>query len=187
MLFENCLPFSFMLHPKLIWDILKTCAKSKCACFNEIIWLTIMKIRVKMNNRSHRYYMTITRLRHGCNYTKYKKCLSIMMVICNKQHLSHNWNQHWGWVAYIKKSCIFENSLTHRQFLIRFLSLVGIKIWIRQSKDILRIYGCASLYLYLLSKHRHLLYWVGLFPYPHYTNEAIFIKTLPLATYTLTQ
>ena len=105
-------------HPKLIWDILKKCAKSKCACFNEIIWLTIMKIRVKMNNRSHRYYMTITRLRHGCNYTKYKKCLSIMMVICNKQHLSHNWNQQWGWVeksvTYIKKSCIFENSLTHR-------------------------------------------------------------------------
>ena len=33
-----------------------------------------------------RYDINKTRLRHGYKYTKYKMCLSMMMVICNKQH-----------------------------------------------------------------------------------------------------
>ena len=42
-----------------------------------------------MNNRSHRYDINRTRLRFGYNYTKYKICLNMMMVMCNKQHLSY--------------------------------------------------------------------------------------------------
>ena len=45
-----------------------------------------MKIRLKMKNRSHRYDINRPRPRHGQRYTKYKMYLSIMMVICIKQH-----------------------------------------------------------------------------------------------------
>ena len=44
------------------------------------------------------------RPRHGQNCNKYKKCTSMMMLICIKQHLSKNWSsvhekvkQDWGW------------------------------------------------------------------------------------------
>ena len=44
-------------------------------------------------------------------YTKYKMCLSVMMIICIKQHLSNNWSsiheyfkQHWSWVE--QKRCL---------------------------------------------------------------------------------
>ena len=45
-----------------------------------------MKVKLKMKNRLHR-----NRLRpsHGYKYTKYKMWLSIMMVVCIKQHLSN--------------------------------------------------------------------------------------------------
>ena len=56
-----------------------------------------------MKNRTHRY--NINRPRHWHKYIKYKICLSIMMAICIKQHLSNilsssheNVKQHWGWV-----------------------------------------------------------------------------------------
>ena len=35
---------------------------------------------MKMKNRSLRY--NINRLSHGHEYTKYKKCISMMMLIC---------------------------------------------------------------------------------------------------------
>ena len=43
-----------------------------------------------MKNRlHHRYDINKTRARHGNEYTNYKMCLSMMMVMCNKQHLSN--------------------------------------------------------------------------------------------------
>ena len=70
----------------------------------------------KMRNRSNRYDINITRPRQGYEYTKYKIFLSMMMVMCNKQHLSNMWDwirekfkQHWGWIKkalLIKKACI---------------------------------------------------------------------------------
>ena len=58
-----------------------------------------------MKNRSHRYGINRPRPRYGHKYTKYKMGLSIMMVICNKQHLSNIWSsihdkvkQQWSWV-----------------------------------------------------------------------------------------
>ena len=50
-----------------------------------------MKMRLKMKNRWHRYDINRHGLRHGCKYTKYEMCLTIMMVICIKQHLSNIW------------------------------------------------------------------------------------------------
>ena len=44
---------------------------------------------VKMKNRSHRYDANRPRSRHEHKYNKYKKCLSILMLICIKQHLSN--------------------------------------------------------------------------------------------------
>ena len=43
----------------------------------------------KMKNSSHRCDTNRTRSRHGYRYTKYKMCLSMMMFMCNKQHLSN--------------------------------------------------------------------------------------------------
>ena len=50
-----------------------------------------------MKNRSHRYDINRTRPRYNkriCKdkYTKYKMCFSMMMVTCNKQHLSNIWS-----------------------------------------------------------------------------------------------
>ena len=58
-----------------------------------------------MKNRSSRYDINRPRRRHGHKYTKYKLCLSFMMVICVNPHLSNIWSsihdkvkQHWGWL-----------------------------------------------------------------------------------------
>ena len=47
-----------------------------------------MKMRLKINHRSQRHDINKYRPRHGFKYTKYKMCLSIMIVIYIKQHLS---------------------------------------------------------------------------------------------------
>ena len=44
-----------------------------------------------MKNRLHRYDVNKHRPRHGYRYTKYKMCLSIMMVIYITQHLRNIW------------------------------------------------------------------------------------------------
>ena len=46
------------------------------------------KMRLKMENRSHRYNINRPRARHGHKYAKYKMRHSTIMVICIKQHLS---------------------------------------------------------------------------------------------------
>ena len=56
---------------------------------NDIISLIIMKIKMKMEYRSYRYDINRSKSRHGIKYTKYKKCLSMIMLICIKQHLSN--------------------------------------------------------------------------------------------------
>ena len=51
--------------------------------------MIIMKMRLRMKNSLHRYDIDRTRPKHGYTYTKYKTCLSMMMVMFNKQHLSN--------------------------------------------------------------------------------------------------
>ena len=48
-----------------------------------------MKIKLKMKNRSYRYNINRPRPRHRDKCTKYKMCLSTLMVICIKQQLSN--------------------------------------------------------------------------------------------------
>ena len=45
-----------------------------------------------MKNRSQRYDINKPRDRQGHKYTKYKMCLSIMIVMCIKQNLSTIWS-----------------------------------------------------------------------------------------------
>ena len=45
-----------------------------------------MKTSLKMKNSSHRYDLNRPRPRHGHKYSEYKMFLSIMMVLCIKQH-----------------------------------------------------------------------------------------------------
>ena len=78
---------------------------------NECVWLMAMKTRLEMKNRSHRYDINRSRPRHKHTYTKYKMYLSMMLVICIKQHLSNIWSsihgkvkQQWGRVE--KKRCL---------------------------------------------------------------------------------
>ena len=65
---------------------------------------------------SHRYDINRSRSRHGRKYSKYKKRLIMVMLLCIKQHLNNIWSsihekvkQHWGWVEkkalLIKKTC----------------------------------------------------------------------------------
>ena len=48
-----------------------------------------IKMRLKMKNRSLRSDITSPRPRYGHKYTIYKMCLSLMMAIRFKQHLSN--------------------------------------------------------------------------------------------------
>ena len=45
-----------------------------------------------MKSRSQRYNINRPRPKHGHKYNKHEMCLSIMMVICIKQHLSNIWS-----------------------------------------------------------------------------------------------
>ena len=63
------------------------------------------KMRLKMKHRSQRYDINRPRPRHGHKFTTYKMCLSIMLVICIKEHISNIWDsidgkvrQNWGLV-----------------------------------------------------------------------------------------
>ena len=72
-------------------------------------------MKMKMKKVSHRHDINRPRLRHGHKYRKHKKCLSMMMLICIKQHLSNIWSsiyekikQQWGW---IEKSVAYKKSV----------------------------------------------------------------------------
>ena len=67
----------------------KNCKKAKCVCFNEVISLIKIKMRLKMKNRSQRHGINRPKSRHRHKCTKCKMSLDIMMVICIKQHLSN--------------------------------------------------------------------------------------------------
>ena len=55
--------------------------------------LIIMKMKMKMKNRSHRYDINKPRSRNEHKYSKYKKCLHVMMIMYEakpNQHLKLN-------------------------------------------------------------------------------------------------
>ena len=57
-------------HPEIIGDILRNMQKSKRLFINEITRLIIMKIKMKMKNRSHRYGKNGPRSKHGHKHSK---------------------------------------------------------------------------------------------------------------------
>ena len=75
-------------HLKIKGDILKNKSKDRRVFTNEIARLIIMKMKKKIKNRLHRYDKNRPKSRHGHKYSKYGKCLSMMMLISTKQHLS---------------------------------------------------------------------------------------------------
>ena len=81
-------------HPKLIWDIIRDVKKKTSVWFNEIVWSITTKMRLEIKNGSQRYDINRNRWRHGHKYTKYKMCLSMMVAMCNEQHL----NGIWSWI-----------------------------------------------------------------------------------------
>ena len=56
-----------------------------------------------MEKRSYRYNINKPRCRHGHKYSKYKKCLGMIMFICIKQHLSNIWSS-----IHVKKSIAYK-------------------------------------------------------------------------------
>ena len=105
--FENYSHSSSTLSSKNNRTYSKNKQKIKCICIHEII----LKMKMKKKNISHRYDINRPRSRHGHKCSKYETCLSIIMIICIKQHLSNLWSsihekvkQHWGWVE--KKRCL---------------------------------------------------------------------------------
>ena len=85
--------------------------------------LIIMKMKMTMKNRSHKYNINRPRIRLGHKYSKYKKCLSKLMLICITQHVSNIWNwiyekvmQHWveKKALLVKKVCILTSSIHFR-------------------------------------------------------------------------
>ena len=61
-------------------------------------------MKVKKKSRSHKYDINRPTSRHGFTYiNKHEKCLSMMMLICIKQHPTNTWGsvyekvkEHWG-------------------------------------------------------------------------------------------
>ena len=77
-----------------------------------------------INNRSRRNVINWPWPRHEHKYTKYKMCLSIMMFVCIKQHLSNVWSwihekvkQHWGSVekSVAYKKVYIQSSVTEKK------------------------------------------------------------------------
>ena len=69
-LFYNYSHSSTTLSSKIIAHILKNKRKSKCLFIHEITRLTIMKMKMKIKNRSHRYGKNRPRSRYGHKYSK---------------------------------------------------------------------------------------------------------------------
>ena len=104
-----------ILHPcyhlTITGHILKNKQKNKHVCIHKIMQLIKMKMKTKMEINSRKYGINRPSCRHEYKYSKYMKRLSMMMLVCIKQHLSNIWSsgydnvkQHWSWVE--KKRCL---------------------------------------------------------------------------------
>ena len=91
----------------------------------------MMKMMLKMENRSYRYDISRSRFRHRHKYTKFKMCFTTIMVICIKQHLSSSLslineklcnNQRWDWAeknSLIKRGVSkFSSFYSHVSFFL---------------------------------------------------------------------
>ena len=65
-------------------------------CTHEIIRLIIIKMKMKIKNRSQIYNINRLRPRNGHKYSKHKTCFNMMMLLCIKHHLSNIWSNTEG-------------------------------------------------------------------------------------------
>ena len=70
-----------------------------------------MKMKMKINNILHIENINRTRSRHGDKYSKYKKCFSMIMLICVKRHLSSIMKKLSNTEAELKKSVAYKKSV----------------------------------------------------------------------------
>ena len=138
-------------NPKIIVHILilKNKQKNRCVCIQKIIRLVI-KMEMKMKDIPHRDDMNRPKSGHGHKYSKYKKCLSMMMMlICTNQHLRNirssiheswaklrlNWKNHC-----LKKTCVtFSYCVNERiaQFLGPTINRIRHRsVWTRSNSTI---------------------------------------------------
>ena len=75
----------------------------------------MVKENLVKHQKVSKYYENDCMSRHGYKYIKYKKCVSEILPLCIKQHLSKVWSsiheevkQHWGWV---EKSVAYKKSV----------------------------------------------------------------------------
>ena len=90
-------------------------------CIHEIIRLILTKMKIKIKNRSLRYDTNRPRFRHEPNYSKYKKCLSMMMVMYIKQYLSNMWCLIHEKLSNTKAELKNEKSVYHCLYLFIYL------------------------------------------------------------------
>ena len=74
-------------HPNIIGYIVKNKQRNNSVCNHEIIQLIIMKMKMEIKDRSHRYDINRPRSRYGHKYINYKMYLIMTIFICIKQHL----------------------------------------------------------------------------------------------------
>ena len=115
---------------------------------NEVTWLMKMKMR-KIKNRSQRYDINRPRTGYRHKYAKYKMCLSIIMVICIKQHLSNIWSSIRKKVkhteAELKKALLIKKSVYYitgqldefikKCYLVLLCTLFGIFVVVFHRKS----------------------------------------------------
>ena len=81
-------------HPKVIGDTLINV--NKCIVLMRLYLCRNNNEKVAENEKEiawlHRHDIIRRMPRHGHKYTKYKMCLTLMMVICIKQQLSNIWS-----------------------------------------------------------------------------------------------
>ena len=92
-------------HPKTIGHILKNVQKSSVSICLFLWDYMINYNEVKKKNGSHRCDINRPTSRLGLTYTKYKRYLSMMMLVCIKQHPTDTWGsiyekvkKRWSWV-----------------------------------------------------------------------------------------
>ena len=84
-----------------------------------------------MINISHAYNINRARPRHGHKFTKYKMCISMVMVTCIKQHQNNTCSsineivkQHWDWLirALLIKKRVFNVIKSAHSIFCNFFS-----------------------------------------------------------------
>ena len=124
--FENCSLSSSTLLSKNNRRYSKKCTK-RIACFNDVIWLTALKLRRKMKNRSQRYDINRPSLRHGPKNIlfQFMKKLSnteakLKNSVANKEKRVTSYLKQffmtlmvWNWCWYV---VLFNNNLLYTFF-----------------------------------------------------------------------